>query len=119
MRVLAQSLSESLPSLACRGPLVTVPFLSVFSDSFPQKESWRINCHTGPSCLCGGEKLLQHTSVWRPGEQETQPRQAGTERQTPFRRSCASLFCCCSAFPDKRGLGHRDIGIFVLLLLCH
>lgn len=61
MRVLAQSLSESSPSLACRGPLVTMPFLSVFSDSFPKKESWRIIIVTLAHPVCvGGETSAAH-----------------------------------------------------------
>lgn len=77
MRVLAQSLSESSPSLACRGPLVTMPFLSVFSDSFPKKESWRINCHTGPSCLCGGRNFCSTPlSGTRESRKRSQVRQA-------------------------------------------
>ena len=77
MRVLAQSLSESSPSLACRGPLVTMLFLSVFSDSFPKKESWRINCHTGPSCLCGGRNFCSTPlSGARESRKRSQVRQA-------------------------------------------
>lgn len=85
MRVPAQPLLESSPSLACRGPLVTLPF-PVLSDSFPPN-SPEI-CHTGSSCLCGWEKLVQHTSVWNLGEQETLPRQAGTERQALQKELC-------------------------------
>lgn len=69
--------------------MVTLPFLSVFSDSFLPKQFRRINCHTGLSHVCGWEKLLQHTSVWKLGEQETQPRQAGAQKL--FRASVNEL----------------------------
>lgn len=30
-----------------------------------------------------------------------------------------SSFCCCPATPDRCGVGHTDIGVFVFLFLCH
>lgn len=80
VRLPARSFWGAPPGLACGGPSITLPFLPVFSDSFPPKTVLE-NCHPGPSCLCGWEKVVQHTGVWTPGGQAPRPRQAGRHRE--------------------------------------
>lgn len=88
------------------------PCPSSLSSLIPSPQTVRrIHCGTGLSCLCGREKLLFGSQAQRGRTPPLPP--------LPSQRSCASLFCCCSAFPDERGSRHTDMGIFVLLLLCH
>lgn len=42
-------------------PVLTLPSLSVFSDSFPQKHSEDLTCHTGADLVSeGGRKVSAH-----------------------------------------------------------
>lgn len=89
----------------CRKPCPS----SVF-DSFPTNSPEDSLLHGHILSVWAGK-----ASVWEPGTERQDP----PLPPLPPQRSCASLFCCCSAFPDERGSRHTDMGIFVLLLLCH
>lgn len=84
-----QSLLESSAQPGLARALVTSPFLPVFSESFPPEYSWRIDCHTGSSCLCGGETPAAHLCL--------EPGRAG--RQAPRGRPEAVCPCLAAGLP--------------------
>ena len=96
-------LGESSPSLACRGLSVTMPFLSVFSDSFPANSPEDSLSHGLILSVWAGK-----ASVWKPG----------TERQDPPLPHCplegAVRPCSAAVLPFLMSAGfeahrHGDI----------
>lgn len=71
------------------------------------------------SLWVGWEKPLLHTSVWNLGRAGGKAKAGRHQEPDSLRRRCGWVFVLPFCLSWQVGLGHTDIGIFVLLLSCH